>query len=200
MWDPNPSADQVTAYHVCIGTASGSCNKHSNSVGSGQTSFTFTPTPQVLHYVAVRAVNASGQGAYSVERTFSIPALTQPANQSSTVGVAISPLDLVVSDADGSPRQFTHTGLPVGLTLNSATGRITGTPAAAGTHNVTVFVNDGLVTVSRSFTWTVTTGGTVNPTGPALTITSHTSGQWVTATRVTLRGTASDGGRAGSRA
>jgi hypothetical protein len=81
------------------------------------------------------------------------------------------------------------------LTLNATTGRITGTPAAVGSHNVTVFVNDGLVTVSRSFTWTVTTGGTGDQTGPVLTITSHISGQNVAATSITLTGTASDSGR-----
>ena len=97
--------------------------------------------------------------ARTSETTFSIPSLSQPANQSNQVGVAITPLNLSVSDPDGNTLTFAHTGLPTGLTIDSANRRITGTPSAAGTYNVTLFVTDALVTISRSFTWTIT-----NPT------------------------------------
>jgi hypothetical protein len=93
---------------------------------------------------------------------------------------------------------FTHTGLPLGVTMNPNTGQITGTPTNAGTYNVTIFVNDGLTTVSRSFVWTVTAGVTTDRTPPTLTITSHTSGLVVTSASQTIRGTATDSGRGGS--
>ena len=56
----------------------------------------------------------------------------------------------------------TATGLPAGLSIDSATGIISGTLSyfAAGTHTVTLTVSDGFVpgtlTASQSFTWTVT--------------------------------------------
>ena len=64
--------------------------------------------------------------------SFSIPSLAQPANQSSIAGATITPLALSIADPDGSPLTITHTGLPVGLSINSATRQITGVPSAAG--------------------------------------------------------------------
>jgi predicted secreted protein len=196
-WDASPPSDQITGYQVCIGTAAGSCSIQLASVSDSQTSYTFTPTAGVLHHVAVRAVNASGPGSYSSEAVFSVPSFAQPVNQSNAVGAAITPLTFTVTDPDGGTLNFTHTGLPTGLTLNSSTGRVSGTPSAAGTYNVTIYVNDGLVTVSRSFVWTITQAAT-DTTAPALSITSHTNGQTLTSASVTLAGTATDSGRGGN--
>jgi hypothetical protein len=103
-----------------------------------------------------------------------------------------------VIDPDASPLTFTHTGLPLGVTMHRRTGRITGTPISAGTHDVTIFVSDGLKTVSRSFLWSVTSGATADVTPPTFTITSHASGLVVTSARQTIRGTATDSGTGGS--
>ena len=195
-WDASPASDQVTSYQVCVGTSSLSCNVALASVGSSTTSYTFSPTGGVLHYIAIRAVNASGAGPYSGEVSFSIPSFTQPLNQSSPTGTVITTLNLTVADPDGDTLAFTHTGLPPGLTLNSSTGRITGTPSSAGTYNVTVFVDDGLVTVSRSWVWTVTSAQ-ADTQAPTLAITSHTSGQTLTSASVTISGTATDSNRGG---
>jgi Putative Ig domain len=181
IWDPNPSVDQVTGYEVCIGTASLSCNFRQASVPATETAYVFTPNAGVLYYVAVRAVSAAGAGAYAPEVTVSTPSLNQPANQTSTVNTAISPLSLSASDPDGDTLRFSHTGLPFGLTLNQSTGIITGTPNSTGTFNVTVFVADNLVATSRSFVWTVTSGGS-SDTQPSVDTTSYTSGQTVTNT------------------
>jgi hypothetical protein len=196
-WDPNPSSDQVTGYEVCIGTASLSCNVSRATVAATESAYTFTPTGGVLYFVAVRAHSAAGAGAYSQEVTVSAPSLSQPANPTSIVGQAISPLSLSASDPDGDTLQFSHTGLPFGLTLNATTGIITGTPTNAGTFNVTVLVADDLVTASRSFVWTVS-GGSSDTTQPTVNITSHTSGQSVTTSSITLVGTATDSGTGNS--
>ncbi len=197
MWDASPPVDQVTSYQVCIGTTSMSCNVQLATVSNTQTTHTFTPTGGVIHYVAIRAINSTGPGSYSTEATFSIPSFTQPVNQSSPVSVAITPLNMSVIDPDGSARTFTHTGLPTGLALNATTGQVTGTPSSAGTYNVTIFVTDSLVTVSRSFVWTITSP-TADTTAPALAITSHTNGQTLSTASVTISGTASDSGRGGN--
>lgn len=158
VWDPNPPSDGITSYEVCIGTSSLSCNFQLATLSANETSYTFAPNPGVLYRIAVRAINAAGAGPYSAEVMTSIPGLTQPANQTSPVNVAISPLSLSASDPDGGNIQFTHSGLPFGLSLNQSSGVITGTPTSQGTFNVTVFVSDGMVTTSRAFVWTVGTG------------------------------------------
>jgi len=197
MWDASPPSDQVTGYQVCVGTTSMSCNVQLATVSNTQTTHAFTPTGGVIHYVAIRAINAAGPGSYSTETTFSIPSFTQPVNQSSQVGVLITPLAMSVSDPDGSAKTFTHTGLPPGLSLNATTGRISGTPSAAGTFNVTLFLNDSLVTVSRSFVWTITAPA-ADTAAPTLAITSHTNGQTLSTASVTIAGTATDSGRGGN--
>jgi hypothetical protein len=83
------------------------------------------------------------------------------------------------------------------LTLNGSTGQVTGTPSAAGTYNVTIFVTDSLVTVSRSFLWTITAPA-ADTAAPALAITSHSNGQTVSSSSVTIGGTATDSGRGGN--
>jgi hypothetical protein len=198
MWDPSPPTDQVSSYEVCIGTSSLSCNIRVATVNASQTSYVFSPPSGQLVYVAVRGLNSKGRGSYSTEQRFSIPSLGALTNRSTSLLTAILPINLVVSDPDGSRLTFTHTGLPPGVALNSSTGQITGTPTSAGTYNVTIFVSDGLVSVSRSFLWTVTTGTTADRTAPGLTITSHASGLVVTSANQTISGTATDSGKGGS--
>jgi LmbE family N-acetylglucosaminyl deacetylase len=83
------------------------------------------------------------------------PVLTNPGNQIGTVGVAVN-LQLAAFDADGDTLTYSASGLPYGLSINSSMGRITGTPTAAGTFNVSVTVNDGRGgSDTETFTWTV---------------------------------------------
>ncbi len=66
-----------------------------------------------------------------------------------------------------APYTWSATGVPGGLTLNAATGTLSGTPAASGTFNVNVSVQDGTTSppavVSKPFSLTI---------APALTITN----------------------------
>jgi hypothetical protein len=92
--------------------------------------------------------------------------VTNPGNQSSAVGTPVS-LQINASDsASGQTLTYSATGLPAGLSINSASGLISGTPTTAGTSNVTVTATDGTGAAgSASFTWTVGSGsgcGTAN--------------------------------------
>lgn len=82
--------------------------------------------------------------------------LARPGHQVATVGTPVA-LQLHASDVITSPHfKYTATGLPRGLSLNSSTGRISGTPRAGGTHLVSVGVTDrNGVSASTSFRWTI---------------------------------------------
>ncbi|MGW0769323.1 M4 family metallopeptidase [Streptomyces sp. NPDC002676] len=86
--------------------------------------------------------------------------VTNPGNQSSTVGTAVS-LQIQASSTNAGALTYSATGLPAGLSINSSTGLITGTPTTAGTSSTTVTVTDSTgATGTANFTWTVgTTGG-----------------------------------------
>ncbi|SDH56188.1 serine protease [Actinokineospora alba] len=97
------------------------------------------------------------------------PAVTNPGNQTGKVGVAAS-LQVKATDPAGKTLTYSASGLPAGLSINSTSGLISGTPTAAGTSNVTVTAtNTDSKSGTTTFTWTVEgdgTGGTVTVTRP----------------------------------
>jgi hypothetical protein len=97
--------------------------------------------------------SGSGSGSNTVT-------VTNPGNQTATVGTAAS-LQIAASDsASGQTLTYSASGLPAGLSVNSSTGLISGTPTTAATSTVTVTATDGTgASGSTSFTWTVGSGG-----------------------------------------
>ncbi|MFI0724301.1 M4 family metallopeptidase [Streptomyces sp. NPDC021224] len=92
------------------------------------------------------------------------PTVTSPGNQTGTVGTAVS-LQIHATDPAGSVLTYRATGLPAGLSVNSTSGLISGTPTTAVTASVTVTAtNTSGAAGSATFTWTISGGGTP-PTG-----------------------------------
>lgn len=91
------------------------------------------------------------------------PVVTNPGARSSVINQAAS-LSIQASDANQDTLTFNATGLPAGLTINTGTGVISGTPSAAGTFSPTVTVTDGNSTpVSVSFSWVINQNLVVQP-------------------------------------
>jgi Putative Ig domain len=87
--------------------------------------------------------------------------VTNPGNQTSTVGTSVSVQIHATDSASGQTLTYSATGLPPGVSVNGSTGLISGTPTTAGTYTTTVTAKDTTAaTGSAAFTWTVnTTGG-----------------------------------------
>jgi hypothetical protein len=95
--------------------------------------------------------NGSGGGGNTVT-------VTNPGNQSTTRRTAVSLQIHATDSASGQTLTYRATGLPSGLSINSATGLISGTPRRTGTSSVTVTATDGTAASgSASFTWTIHT-------------------------------------------
>ncbi|HEX3392357.1 MAG TPA: putative Ig domain-containing protein [Solirubrobacteraceae bacterium] len=109
--------------------------------GNGQTSF-------VVDDFALNVAGGSGPG--------NTVTVTNPGGQTATVGTATS-LQIQASDsASGQTLTYGAAGLPAGLSINSSTGLISGTPSTAGSSTVTVTATDPTrAKGSTTFTWTV---------------------------------------------
>ncbi|MET9729539.1 M4 family metallopeptidase [Streptomyces sp. NPDC006458] len=90
--------------------------------------------------------------------------VTSPDTQYGLVGAAAS-LQVQATSTNPGPLTYTATGLPAGLSINSSTGLISGTPTTAGSRKVKLTVKDSTgATGTASFTWNVYRPGPCNPT------------------------------------
>ena len=106
-----------------------------------------------------QALTASTSVAWTIAPAPQPPTIAPVAAQSSPTGTAVTPPSITASDPEGGPLTYTATGLPLGLTINAATGAITGTPVTEGGVAVTLTVTDlQSLSASASFTWTIVAG------------------------------------------
>jgi GH25 family lysozyme M1 (1,4-beta-N-acetylmuramidase) len=129
---------------------------------SGQ--ITGTPaTGDIAHEYTVSVTPSAGSVPSSMTFTWDVHGtitVTSPGNRTTTAGTPVS-LQIGVTDQDGGsyPPAISMSGLPTGLTYNSA-GLITGWPTKPGTYTVHVSASDGLyASGSASFTWTISAAG-----------------------------------------
>jgi endo-1,4-beta-xylanase len=116
------------------------------------------------------------QGGSTTGNTVTV---TNPGTQTSTVGTAAS-VQIHATDSGGAALSYSASGLPAGLSINSSSGLISGTPTASGTSSVTVTATDSTgVSGSTTFSWTVNpSSGGGGGTGGACKVVYTTNSQW----------------------
>ena len=139
-----------------------------------------TPTAAGTTSVVVTAkdtVGVTGSATFSWAVVGNTITVTKPANQTGTKGVAVTGHTPSASDSNGSITTFTWsaTGLPAGLTINSASGAISGTPTGTGTSTVTLKATDSTgASGTTSFSWVISST-TVTVTSPGTQTTARST-------------------------
>ncbi|MFI5360989.1 MAG: beta strand repeat-containing protein [Elusimicrobiota bacterium] len=164
-------------------------------LAKGLTAWTFSLNTAALnnsdHGITAMAWNSSGNSAsvaswVAVSNAAAVaPAVTSALTASGTAGTAFS-YQIV---ATGSPASYSAAGLPAGLAVNAASGLISGTPASAGTTNVTLGATNAAGTGTAVLVLTVAAAKTTAP--PTLAIAAPLAGATVSGT-ITVSGTAAD--------
>ncbi len=122
----------------------------SSGVVSGSVDYQAAEDFGGLYPVTVIVATSQGGSAttsfnWTINDTPRLPVLTNPGNQSTSAGAAVS-LQISASQSDGDPLSYDVTGLPIGLSIDSDTGLISGTvdPSAASTtpYSITVTATD----------------------------------------------------------
>jgi len=123
------------------------------TVNSGTGLISGTPTAAGTSTVTLSATNGSGTGNATLTLTIAAaaPVITSATTANGTVGSAFS----YQITATNAPSSYGATGLPAGLTVNSGTGLISGTPTAAGTSTVTLSATNSSGTGNATLTLSI---------------------------------------------
>jgi putative Ig domain-containing protein len=86
------------------------------------------------------------------------PVVTNPGNKTNNEGDSVNFL-VAATDADGDALTWSAASLPAGLSINTSTGRISGTISAGASlgspYSSSVTAGDGHTSDTKNFTWTV---------------------------------------------
>jgi hypothetical protein len=147
----------------------------SSGLITGTLPYTAAGTYPTTFTVSDGADTAERSITWSVTNTNRAPVLENPGAQTGLEGVGLT-LSMTATDADGDPLTWSAANLPPGLTMNAATGVISGTPATLGAFAAVVTVSDGIVDRQASFTWTIVSPlpGVATPISPSGLIATST--------------------------
>jgi sugar lactone lactonase YvrE len=113
------------------------------AVGQHTLTVTFTPTDTTDYTSATASVTLTVNQA--------APSITSATTANGTAGSSFS----YQITASNSPSSYAATGLPAGLSVNTSTGLISGTPTAAGTSTVTLSATNSTGTGTETLTLTI---------------------------------------------
>jgi len=120
-----------------------------------------TPSIVGTYNIQLIATNASAAGYGNLALTVQLP---RPVfiNSATADGFVSTPFAYTIQAAN-VPTSFSATGLPGGLTMNSVTGVIAGTPTNAGTFNVSITANNFTGHTTNSLTIIIYNGSAPLP-------------------------------------
>lgn len=126
-----------------------------------------TPTTPGTYTISLTATNLGGDGTgtltLTVNRNLGAPSITSNLIAQGQVGSAFG----YQITASNTPTSYTAANLPAGLTVNTATGAISGTPTARGVFNATITALNSLGSDSRTLQITIL-APTLNVNPPVL--------------------------------
>ena len=141
-----------------------------NSTGGGGGSFAGTTTASTLtadtlmlrvevgsYYKYIQLFDINGVYNEPITPLTNPPAITSTLTASGTANIPFS----YQITATNSPSGYNASGLPSGLTVNTGSGAITGTPAVSGVSTVSLSARNQYGTGTASLTLTVTTSAVV---------------------------------------
>ncbi len=134
------------------------------------TQLTATVPASLIATAGTASVTVVSCGATSGAVTFTIaatPVITSPLTACGIVGAAFS----YTITATNNPTTLSASPLPPGLSVNTSTGVISGTPTTAGTTNVTITASNGATPCSTSaqqtLVITISSVPNIHPTSPS---------------------------------
>ena len=130
-----------------------------------------TPTAAQVVRVPITATNAYGS-SLPLNLVLTIGNFSAITSSTAITGSAGSPFSYTLT-ASNSPLTFGMTGIPAGLSINSTTGAVSGTPTTAGTYTMTASATNSLgVGASTDITFQVTdpVSGGGGPTAPLILV------------------------------
>jgi large repetitive protein len=120
-----------------------------------------TPTEAGSFPVTIRVTDATTGGSYFATQAYTLvinaPTITLSSTSlpNATIAQAYSASGAPISASGGtSPYSYAATGLPAGLTINAASGVVSGTPTASGSFNFDVTATDSSTGAGAPFTGT----------------------------------------------
>jgi hypothetical protein len=173
------SSSATTTANITAAPATVALSNLTQSFDGSAKPVTVTTTPTGITTTVTYAGSAtvpSAVGTYAVVATISDPNYTGTASGTLTIvgppvvtsattagGIVGVPFSYTIT-ASNTPTGFNATGLPTGLSVNTTTGVISGTPTAAGPSTITLSATNTAGTGNATLTLTV-----VTPTAPGIT-------------------------------
>ena len=118
-----------------------------------------TPTSASTTFVAITATNAAGTGTATLMIVNAAAAVAPViGGPTSAPGIVGTPFVTYLIAATGTPTNYSATGLPAGLRVDSLTGAINGTPTTAGTSVVILSATNSSGTGTAALTIVIAPG------------------------------------------